>query len=76
MTTILGISLENRLESALEFQRIATEYGCVIRTRIGLHPTMEGVCLNRGIVLLEVTGEVDALKCELEKHWQVQMMEF
>jgi len=76
MTTIIGISLENRMETALEFQRIVTEYGCGIRTRIGLHPTMTDVCLNRGIVLLEVTGEIDALKNELSKHWQIQTMEF
>lgn len=76
MTTIIGISLENRMETALEFQRIVTEYGCGIRTRIGLHPTMTDVCLNRGIVLLEVTGEIDALKNELSKHWKIQTMEF
>ena len=76
MTTIIGISLENRLETAIDFQRIITNFGCNIRTRLGLHPAMDDVCLNRGIVLLEVTGEIDALKNELSKHWQIQTMEF
>ena len=56
-TTIIGVNLENRLEKAIEFQKIITEFGCEIRTRIGLHPSKEQVCLNRGIVLLEVDGD-------------------
>ncbi len=75
-TTIIGVALENRLETALEFQKIVTNFGCEIRTRIGLHPSKEQVCLNRGIVLLEVDGDADLLKLELSKHWQIQTMEF
>lgn len=75
-TTIIGVNLENRLETAIEFQRIITEYGCEIRTRIGLHPSMSDVCLNRGIVLLEVSGEAEELKINLSKHWKIQTMIF
>ena len=76
MTTIIGVSLENRMETALEFQRIVTEYGCGIKTRLGLHPSKGEVCLNRGIVLLEVAGETEAIKEELSKHLISQTMEF
>lgn len=76
MTIIIGIYLENRIETALEFQRILTEYGCSIRTRIGLHPSSDDVCLNRGIVLLELQEENDKLITELSKHWQIQTMKF
>ncbi len=76
MTTIIGVSLENRLETSLEFQRIVSEYGCGIKTRIGLHQSKGEVCLNRGIILLEVVGEIDALKTELCKRWEIQTMEF
>lgn len=75
-TTIIGVNLENRLETAIEFQRIITEYGCEIRTRIGLHPSMSDVCLNRGIILLEVSGEAEELKINLSKHWKIQTMIF
>ena len=75
-TTIIGVSLENRIETAVEFQKIFTDFGCEIRTRIGLHPSMSDVCLNRGIVLLEVNGEAELLKLELSKHWTIQTMEF
>ncbi len=74
--TIIGVALENRLETSLEFQKILTDFGCEIRTRIGLHASKEQVCLNRGIVLLEVSGEAEILKLELSKHWKIQTMEF
>ncbi len=75
-TTIIGVSLENRIETAVEFQEIITEFGCEIRTRIGLHPSTQDVCLNRGIILLEVSGEAEVLKKELSKHWKIQTMQF
>lgn len=75
-TTIIGVDLENRLETALEFQKIISEYGCEIRTRIGLHPSMNEVCLNRGIVLLEVSGKGDHLIEKLKQYWKVQIMTF
>ena len=75
-TTILGVSLENRLENALKFQRIVTEFGCEIRTRIGIHPALSEVCLNRGIVLLEVKGDGEGLIEKLKEYWDVQKMIF
>lgn len=76
MVTIIGVCIENRLESAIEFQRIITEHGCAIRTRIGIHPSDEGVCTNQGIILLEVADNVEQLKEKLSKHWEVQTMVF
>ncbi len=75
-TTIIGVDLENRLETALEFQKIISEYGCEIRTRIGLHPSMNEVCLNRGIVILEASGICEHLIEKLKQHWKVQVMSF
>ena len=75
-TTIIGVNLENRLEKAIEFQKIITEYGCEIRTRIGLHKSFELVCSERGIVLLEVCGSCEKLENELKKYWQIQTMIF
>lgn len=76
MTVIIGVSLTDRNETAALFQEILTKFGCSIRTRIGLHPTEQGVCLNRGIVLLETLGEEPLLVQELSKYWNVQTMNF
>ncbi len=75
-TTIIGVNLENRIETAIEFQKIITEFGCEIRTRIGLHPSISEVCLNRGIVLLEVSGHAELLISKLKEHWEIQLMCF
>lgn len=76
MTTIIGVSLENRIEASVEFQRILTDYGCDIRTRLGLHPSKDNDCSNKGIILLEVINNAEELKSELAKHWEVQTMVF
>lgn len=76
MTTILGINLTNRAECSEEFQKILTKYGCSIRTRIGLHHSDQDVCLNRGIVLLDLKDEAQELVDELSEHWEVQIMKF
>ncbi len=76
MTAIIGISVENRREEAQKLQEILTEYGCYIRTRIGLHPMGEYKCLNYGIVLIEVIDKINEIYDELTKHWHIQIMKF
>ena len=76
MTTIIGVNLSDRAESSVEFQEILTKFGCAIRTRIGIHHPEQGVCTNRGIVLLDVAGDEPLLVEELSRRWQVQTMKF
>ena len=76
MTAIIGVSLENRIEEAVKFQEIITKYGCTIRTRIGLHNIGEYKCVNKGIILLEVTEKVNEIYDTLAKYWEVQIMRF
>jgi len=76
MTTIIGVALEHRVETAVEFQRILTDSGCFIRTRLGLHHDKNDTCANRGIILLETDDDVEELIAELSKFWNVQTMKF
>lgn len=76
MTTIIGVNLTDRAETSVEFQEILTKFGCSIRTRIGLHHAEQGVCVNRGVVLLDVATEEPLLVEELSRHWEVQTMKF
>lgn len=41
---ILGIHVSDRLKNAVDVQKVFTEYGCNIKTRIGLHDADENVC--------------------------------
>ncbi len=55
---ILGIHITDRLKKAVDVQKVFTEYGCHIKTRIGLHDVTEQVCGPSGIVLIEFFGSV------------------
>jgi hypothetical protein len=54
---ILGVHITNRLKDAMEIQRLFTEYGCNIKTRLGLHEVGKDECSPSGVVLLEMWGE-------------------
>ena len=58
---ILGIHITDRLKNAVGVQKVFTEYGCNIKTRVGLHRVDENACSPRGLILLEMFG--DAALC-------------
>jgi hypothetical protein len=67
---ILGIHIRNRVKQAGQVQKLFTEYGCWIKTRIGLHEVCEGACAAKGLVLLEMVGspkKADKLASKLRK---------
>lgn len=57
MSAIVGIKLENRVDSAQMLQQIATEFGCSIKTRIGLHGASDNVCSPDGVILFEIINK-------------------
>ncbi len=65
--TILGVHVAQRTQQTAKVQKILTDFGCSIRTRIGLHEAFEGVCSPSGVILLEVVSQVAELKVILEK---------
>lgn len=80
MTTIIGIKVSNRLESAMSVQEILTKYGCIIKTRIGLHEEINGRCSPKGLILLEIINDEESIKianelCDIEEI-EIQQMKF
>ena len=80
MTAIIGIKIKNRLEKAVEVQEILTRYGCVIKTRLGLHEEQNGVCSSKGLILLEITDDTAAIDitnelCDIPEI-EIQQMKF
>ncbi len=59
---IVRIHLQNRTEDANKVQQLLTDFGCNIRTRVGLHEVDANYCSTGGIILLELVGD-DAV-CE------------
>jgi hypothetical protein len=58
---IVGVHVTNRVKDVPKIQAILTEYGCNIRTRLGLHDADETRCSPGGVILLELVG--DATRC-------------
>jgi hypothetical protein len=62
---ILGVQVTNRVENVLDVQKILTEYGCNIKTRLGMHEVTESICSNVGLLILETYGnEADIANME------------
>ncbi|HNS77076.1 MAG TPA: hypothetical protein PK125_12865 [Syntrophorhabdus sp.] len=59
---IIGVQVTNRIKNALEIQEILTEFGCNIKTRLGLHEVTETVCSTLGILILEMYGDIKQIK--------------
>ena len=52
---IMAVRIEQRDATAVEVQKVLTEYGCSIRTRLGLHDqTNDNTCSPSGILILQL----------------------
>ena len=58
---IYGVHIQNRGENAVRVQQVLTEYGCYIKTRLGLHEVDEKFCSTGGVLILEMCGDPE--KC-------------
>ncbi len=54
---IVGIHMKDRINRAADFQKLLSNYGCNIKTRIGLHEVSENFCSPNGLILLELAGD-------------------
>ncbi|MCE5269060.1 MAG: hypothetical protein LLG00_14390 [Planctomycetaceae bacterium] len=59
---ILGVHVTNRADQAPTVQELLTQYGCSIKTRIGLHHVDNELCSPRGLILLEMFGDLGACR--------------
>ena len=62
MTTIIGIGVENRKETAVKVQDVLTEFGCDIKTRLGLNDYKETECSYKGLILVDVPNRERAIE--------------
>lgn len=80
MTTIMGVRLDQRTQTAVDFQKVLTKFGCIIKTRLGLHDVSDHTCAPNGLILLEVIDDTEAVKFEDElktiSGLEIQIMKF
>ena len=63
--TILGVHVAQRTRHTAKVQKILSDYGCSIRTRLGLHEAGDGFCSPNGLILLEVVNQAAELAAAL-----------
>ncbi|MCX6160007.1 MAG: hypothetical protein NTV87_01540 [Ignavibacteriae bacterium] len=54
--TVLIILVGKRKESAVEVQKVLTAWGCLIKTRLGIHDGILENCSDLGLIILELYG--------------------
>ena len=54
---LMGIVIENRKEFAPDVQEVLTEFGCIIKMRIGMHEGVENSCTNEGFIILNLAND-------------------
>lgn len=60
---IMLIRLDHRSQNAEKFQKVLSNYGCGIRTRLGLHEAGPAdSCANDGLIILQLAPGV--IDCE------------
>jgi len=58
---IMGIQVMHRNEDAVQVQKLLTEYGCFIKTRLGLHNATDDrtFCSDEGLIIIEFITDAD-----------------
>ncbi|MGI6161732.1 MAG: hypothetical protein ACOYJD_06850 [Christensenellales bacterium] len=64
---IMGLKLEQRVDTAPKVQELLSKYGCSISTRVGFHMASENVCSPHGLIVLEFIEDADKEAAALEK---------
>ena len=64
--SILLILIGKRKDDAVKIQQILTAWGCIIKTRLGIHDGVMENCSDEGLLILELFG-TDEQKEELTR---------
>ena len=63
------ILVDHRKDAAVSVQKTLTAWGCLIKTRLGLHEGVQEDCSEHGLIICELVGEdaqIKELKRKLE----------
>lgn len=54
--SVLMVLIGKRKEEAVKVQQILTGWGCIIKTRLGIHDGVMENCSDQGLLILELYG--------------------
>lgn len=72
---ILAVHVTERLKHAVEIQNILSEYGDIVKTRLGLHDVDGGISSRHGVLILECIGDETRFSALAGKIGEVQGVE-
>lgn len=58
---IVAIIVDHRNDTAVNVQKVLTGWGCMIKTRLGLHEGVLDNCTQTGLIILEMIGESEKI---------------
>ena len=64
---VMSVLTNKRVENVNEMQRVLTESGCIIKTRLGIHDASEDYCSNEGLIILNLVGSEEEIASLEEK---------
>lgn len=56
LKNIVLISVQKRNFVSVQVQEVLTEFGCLIKTRLGIHGAESKSCSEKGLIILECVG--------------------
>ncbi len=67
MKNIIIISVEQRQSIAVSVQEVLTQFGCFIKTRLGITDSCGESCSQTGLIILEFIGKETEISALTEK---------
>jgi hypothetical protein len=59
---VLLILVGKRKDEAVKVQQILTGWGCIIKTRLGIHDGVNEHCSDEGLLILELAGTEEQIQ--------------
>lgn len=68
--SVMVVLINHRHDAASKVQAVLTGWGCMIKTRLGIHEGVLEDCTEHGLMFLDLVGEAAKLR-ELERKLNV-----
>jgi len=64
---IVAVHISDRTKLVQEVQNVLSQFGCSIKTRLGLHEASADYCSTKGVIILELIGGAAKAKELIDK---------
>lgn len=60
--TVVAILVSHRNQAAEKVQKVLTGWGCMIKTRLGIHEGVLDDCSEKGLIILDLVGQDEKIE--------------